>query len=444
MSNYKQRLELFPISTSIQEIDGQPTLTIGGQSLAKLAGRYGTPLYVYDRATLDASLEAYRQALSVHYPAPAGITYAGKAFLSLAMAQWAARQNLLIDCTGAGEIHIAVAAGVSRQLILVHGVNKSASDLAAAVRYAGTIVVDNLTELDQLVNLYHATPQAAFPDLWLRLRPGIAVQTHAYTQTGQEDSKFGMSPIEACQAIDLCRQQGLPLKGLHFHQGSHFHDPTPLGPAIETVVQFMAENLSSGWQPEVLCVGGGWGVPYHEDDLPHLPVDDYVSFAAQQLIGSCRAHGIPLPRLQFEPGRSLVARAGVAIYRLGAVKRTAARRWLMLDGGMADNPRPALYGARYSALPVLSPDRPWVGPAWLAGPYCESGDILIEALPMPEMHPGELIAVPVSGAYHISMSSNYNGACRPVVLWLEAGKHQIILEREVPGDLLRRQRGLEE
>ena len=438
MSTLEQRLELFPISTRLQERGGQAELTIAGHSLLELAETYGTPLYLYDRSTLDFSLSAYRQAAAQHYPAPSGITYAGKAFLSLAIAQWADRQGLTIDCTGAGEIQVAVSAGVPRARILVHGVNKSPADLAAAVRHAGTLVVDNLAELELLATLYSSADAEGFPDLWLRLRPGIAVQTHAYTQTGQEDSKFGMSPLEASQAILLCRQQGLPLKGLHFHQGSHFHDPAPLGPAIDTAVQFMAEHRSGGWQPEVLCVGGGWGVPYHEDDLPHQPVEAYVSFAARRLVNACQANDVPLPHLQFEPGRGLVARAGVALYRLGAVKHTPTRRWLMLDGGMADNPRPALYGARYSALPVVQPGRPLADPAWLAGPYCESGDILIEALPMPEMQAGEYLAVPVCGAYHISMSSNYNGALRPAVLWLEAGKRQLILEREQTADLLRR------
>ncbi len=442
MTYLEQRLELFPLTTSIQDYLGQPTLTIAGHSLADLADQYGTPLYLFDRMTLDASVDAYRQAISTHYPAPAGITYAGKAFLSLAMAQWADHQGLLLDCTGAGEINIAVTAGVARQRILVHGVNKSPADLAAAVNHAGTIVVDNLAELERLDSLHRTTRPYHFPNLWLRLRPGVAVKTHAYTQTGQEDSKFGMSMLEASQAILFCRENDLPLKGLHFHQGSHFHDPSPLGPAIETVTQFMAEHQSSGWQPEVLCVGGGWGVPYSEADLPHMPVESYVSFAARQVVAACLANHLPLPQLQFEPGRSLVARAGVAIYRLGAVKRTATRRWLMLDGGMADNIRPALYEARYTALPVTQPARPLADPAWLAGPYCESGDILIEALPMPEMQPGELVAVPVSGAYHISMSSNYNGACRPAVLWLDERGEHLILERERPEDLLRRERPL--
>ena len=443
VTDYKKRLELFPLTTQVQTVGGQPTLTIAGLSLAALADQYGTPLYLYDRFTMDANVDAYRQALAAHYPGPSGITYAGKSFLCLAVAQWVDRQGLLLDCTGAGEIHVAVSAGVARKRILVHGVNKSPADLAAAVRYAGTIVVDNLTELERLEALHLSAQRGRFPELWLRLRPGLAVDTHAFRQTGQEDSKFGMSLEEAAQAIAFCRKHHLPLHGLHFHQGSHFHDPNPLGPAIELVTGFIAAQFQEcGWRPHVLCVGGGWGTPYHEDDLPHLPIESYVAFTAQKLIASCQEHQLPLPQLQFEPGRSLVARAGVSIYRLGALKRTASRRWLMIDGGMVDNPRPALYGARYSALPVTQPDRPFGEPAWLAGPYCESGDILIEALPMPDMQPGELVAIPVSGAYQVSMSSNYNGACRPAVIWLDGQGAHIILEREQPEDLLRRERSL--
>jgi diaminopimelate decarboxylase len=163
-----------------------------------------------------------------------------------------------------------------------------------------------------------------------------------------------------------------------------------------------------------------------------------VAFVARSLKECCQARKLPLPRLQLEPGRSLVAQAGVAVYRVGTVKRTPNRRWLLLDGGMADNPRLALYGARYSALPVLHPDRLPVGPAWLAGPYCESGDILIENLPLPEVQPGDLIAVPVSGAYHLSMGSNYNGALRPAVVWLHDGTPTLIQRRETQEDLLRR------
>ena len=435
-----KRLELFPSTARIGMTQDGDRLTIAGCDLAELADRYGTPLYLYDRATLDAAVEDYRQALACSYPERTGITYAGKAFLCLAMAQWLREKDLWVDCTGSGEIHVAVAGGARRERILVHGVNKSRADLDSALAHAGTIVVDNLPELDQLAA---RAKGEALPDLWLRIRPGLAVDTHAFRQTGQADSKFGMSQAEALEAVRLCRRQGLPLTGVHFHQGSHFHDPAPINPALEVVLDLItAARQETGWLPETISPGGGWGIAYHEDELPHPPVKDYVDFIAGHLAAGCQKRGLPLPRLQLEPGRSLVAQAGVSLYRVGAIKHTPNRRWLMLDGGMTDNIRPALYGARYSALPVSEPGRPAAGPAWLAGPYCESSDVLIEALPMPDVQPGELIAVPVSGAYHMSMGTNYNGARKPAVVWLDEGQARLIQERETLDDLIRRDRRL--
>jgi diaminopimelate decarboxylase len=432
-----RRLALFPVTTRVEGVEGEAGLTIAGCDLGELAERYGTPLYVYDQATLDAMVDAYRQALRCSYPGESGLTYAGKAFLCVALAAWAQRQGLWLDCTGAGEIGMAVAAGVDRAHVLVHGVNKGPAEIDAALAHAGTVVVDNLTELERWMAL--AGGGARLPDLWLRLRPGLAVEAHAYNQTGLEDSKFGMSQEEARLAVRLCHRHGLTLTGLHFHLGSHLHNPEPIGLALETALDLMAElRAEEGWSPQILCPGGGWGVAYHEDELPRPDIAAYVQFVAERLAGGCEKRGLPMPRLQLEPGRSLVARAGVALYRVGTVKHTAHRRWLLLDGGMADNLRPALYGARYSALPVWEPERPPVGPAWLAGPYCESGDVLIEALPLPDIQPGELVAVPVSGAYQLSMANHYNGACLPAVLWLEGGHARLILRREEASDLIRR------
>jgi diaminopimelate decarboxylase len=434
------RLALLPVTARIEARQGEERLVIADCDLAALADRYGTPLYLYDQATLDAAVDTYRWAAACAYPGESGITYAGKAFLCVALAQWAHRRDLWLDCTGAGELAVAAAAGVGRESILVHGVNKSQEDLVVALSLAGTIVVDNLLELERLAGLFADREGTAmpFPDLWLRIRPGLAVATHAYTQTGQEDSKFGMDPGEARRAVRLCRQQGLPLTGLHFHLGSHFRDPDPIAPALEMALDLVAAlRDESGWLPQALCPGGGWGCAYHEDELPHPPIEEYVEFVAERLVRGCQGRALPLPRLQLEPGRSLVARAGVALYRVGTVKANPQRRWLLLDGGLADNPRPALYGARYSALPVVRPHRPAAGLAWLAGPYCESGDVLIEALPFPEVEPGECVAVPMSGAYHLSMASNYNGALKPAVVWLADGTARLIRERQQVGDLIR-------
>jgi len=213
-------------------------------------------------------------------------------------------------------------------------------------------------------------------------------------------------------------------------------------PAIDMALDLAKEiGFEGEWH---FCPGGGWGVAYHEDELPDPSIESYVRGIAEAVIEGCSQRGLDLPHLHLEPGRSLIARAGVAIYRVGAVKRRGDRTWLLTDGGMADNPRYALYGARYSCLTVTGVERLRSGSerVHIAGPYCESGDVLIEDLPMPKVEEGELIAVPVSGAYHLSMSSNYNGARKPAVLWLEDGRARLIVLRETGTNLLERDLGL--
>ncbi len=438
MSN-EQRLPIFPISTAVNTASGNDSLQIGNCDLADLAAQYGTPLYLYDAETLEETLAAFQHALDRYYAGETGITYAGKAYLSRAMAEWTQRHKIWLDCTGVGELQIAAAANVPKQRLLLHGVNKSEQILSLGVEQVGTIVVDNLTELGRLAELAVDSTKG-LPDLWLRFKPGTAVSTHSHIQTGQHDSKFGMSRNEIIVAAQLCRDHNLPLKGLHFHLGSQFREPEPLAFALERTLDLAAMiGMGEEW---TICPGGGWGVAYHEDDLPQSNIDEYVRYIAEQVVAGCRSRQLTLPKLQLEPGRSLVARAGVAIYKVGTVKQTGNRRWLLLDGGLADNPRFAMYQARYSALAVKRPFRPNLSPVTFAGPFCESGDILIEGLPFPEVAADELIAVPVSGAYQLSMGSNYNGATRPAVLWVEDGVAQLIQERETAVDLLRRDKSL--
>lgn len=444
------RLDLFPISAKIKN----DSLTIAGQDLAKLAEVYGTPLYAYDRVTLDALVEDYKKALASHYPstgsgqrpAPASVTYAGKAFLCTALAQWTQTHGLHVDCTGEGEIAIALAGGVPREHILVHGVNKSINDLKSALQHAGTIVVDNLTELhilesDSVLSKMRKQASTLQGQVWLRLNPGLAVETHhAHTQTGQQDSKFGMTRAEILEAAEYCKQHNLPLNGIHFHQGSNFRNTSPLKAAIELGLDLAKEiGFGNDWH---FCPGGGWGVAYHEDELPQPDTNEYVRVIAENVIEGCTTRGLILPHLHLEPGRSLVARAGVAVYKVGAIKRRGNKVWILTDGGMTDNPRHAMYGARYSCLTVAGPDRERSEKVSIAGPYCESGDVLIEDLPMPYIKEGDLIAIPMSGAYHLSMSSNYNGSRRPAVVWLEDGKASLIVLRETVDDLLKRDFGL--
>jgi len=427
------RIQLFPDSITIEN----DSLYIGGLSLASLADQYLTPLYIYDALTLNASVKSYTKVLAAYYPAPSHITYAGKAFLCKAIAKWSQEHDLFVDCTGEGEVAIAVASAVKHEHILVHGVNKSAADLQAALKHAGTIVVDNITELESLYKLFTIHP-SLFPDLWFRFLPGIAVSTHhSHTQTGQHDSKFGMTREELLDAAKFCKENSLPLTGLHFHQGSNFRDPEPLIPAIELALDLAKEiGFKGEWR---FCPGGGWGVAYDEDELPNPSIESYVRGIAEAVTEGCYARGLELPHLHLEPGRSLVARAGVAIYRVGAIKRRGDKIWVLTDGGMADNPRYALYGARYSCLPVSGVSRERSEMVSIAGPYCESGDVIIENLSMPKVEEGELIAIPVSGAYQLSMSSNYNGARRPAVLMLEDGNEKLIVQRETVDDLLKNQ-----
>ena len=435
---FSDRLALFPSATEVIDLNGVRQITIDGISLLDLVQEFGTPLYIYDRQTMDDAVQNYSDALAAYYPGGSGITYAGKAFLCLAAAEWVNEKNIWLDCTGVNELELGVRAGISREHLVLHGVCKSNADISAAVRKAGIIVIDNLCELDSFL-LVAKEVGWKLPDIWLRLRPGIEVSSHTHVQTGGETSKFGLSRAEFECAVVKLIDQGLPPKGLHFHLGSQFHDPTPVLSALDIALDLIAElSLKYGWQPDILCPGGGWGIPYHESELPHMPIADYVRCLGSQLVSGCSRRKLNLPHFQLEPGRSLVAQAGVAIYQVQAVKNNQNRRWLLVDGGLADNPRPALYQARYSALPVSRPDRVSTGPVWIGGPYCESGDVMINELPMPEIELGEYIAVPVSGAYQLSMSSNYNGALKPAVVWLENGLARLIRRRERREDLLQR------
>mgnify|MGYP005847122415 CR=1 FL=1 len=430
---------LLPVSATV--VGGR--LQIGGCDLEALADAYGTPLYLYDAATLDGAVAAYTDALRAHYPGPWGIAYASKAFLCTAIAQWAARRGLGLDVVSGGELAIAQRAGFPPERMHFHGNNKREAELTQALDCGlGRIVLDNEQESARLERLAAARGKPVA--VWMRLTPNIDVHTHAYQTTGLVDTKFGFPLAEGiaeAAARRLLRSPHFHLVGLHTHLGSQVFDAEPIAQAVEVILDFAARLREDGFILRELSPGGGWGVSYRPE-TPPASIISYIAALSAAVRAGCRRHGFAWPRLVIEPGRTLVARAGLALYRVGGVKRMPGRTYVFIDGGMADNPRPALYQAVYTALLVNRIGEGATETVAIAGPYCESGDIMIQQASLPPARAGDLLAVPVAGAYHLSMASNYNAALRPTVLWVADGQAHVIQERETIDDLMRRDRPL--
>jgi len=427
-------------------------LSIGGCPVTSLAAQFGTPLYIFDEATLRAGPRAYKAALAAHYPGSAQVAYAAKAYLCTALAQLFAEEDCQLDVVSGGELYIALQAGFPPERIHFHGNNKSQAELVTAVTAGvGRIVVDNFYELALLTALSSEHHGTAPISIWLRLAPGVTAATHHHIQTGQEDTKFGFSLASgaAARAVTLAlAAPGLALKGVHAHVGSQLYDPAVLAAAARRLVHFAAEmQAQHGFVCPELSPGGGWGVPMTLEDPP-APLEAYVAALAQAIVIACHQHTLPLPLLVLEPGRSLVARAGVALYRVGGRKEIpGASTYVAVDGGMADNIRPALYGAGYMARRIAA-DRPEpeaeteTEMVTIVGKFCESGDVLIRDIALPRLTAGDLLAVPMAGAYTLAMASNYNQALRPAVVLVNDGQARLIQRRETYADLVRRDRSL--
>lgn len=431
---------LWPLTSALDE---SGDLSIGGASVTGLAAEYGTPLYVYDEVTLREAAREYRRELAGQYGASSQIAYAAKAYLCAQLAALFAEEGLDLDVVSGGELHVALSGGFPAARIHFHGNNKSADELREALAAGvGRIVVDNFRELELLDRIAQARGQTA--DIWLRLATGVQAHTHSHIQTGQEDTKFGFSIShgQAAEAVERAlAAPGLRLVGLHAHIGSQIYEPESLAESAERLIAFAAAMRERGFELRELSPGGGWGVPMVDDDAP-APVAQYVAALTAAVAAGCERHGLPLPHLALEPGRSLVARAGVAVYTVGARKEIpGARTYVAVDGGMADNIRPALYGAAYTALRLPhQADRP-VETVTIAGKYCESGDMLIRDIALPRLEAGDLLAVPMAGAYTLAMSSNYNQARRPAVVLARDGVARLMQRRETYADLLRRDVG---
>lgn len=426
---------LWPLTA---RLDARGRLLLDGVDVATLARSYGTPLYVYDEATIRAQCRAFREALASRWPASA-VAYAGKAYLSPALCRILLDEGMELDAVSAGEIGIAQAASVPSACVHFHGNFKPDHELAYALDAGvGRIVVDSLDELDRLAAL--AEQRQRRVAIWLRLKPEVAAETHSAIQTGHADTKFGLE-IRG-DALEAARRAyaspWLDLVGLHAHVGSQLFDVAPVAQVVEVLGAFAAELRETlGIEIREVSPGGGLGVAY----LPEQRAPEVVAYAevvTQTLARTVERHHLAPPRLIVEPGRAVIARAGIALYTVGPRKAIPGGKvFVAVDGGMGDNPRPALYQASYTAALAERMCAPATETVRVVGRYCESGDVLVESAALPRIQSGEVLAIPVSGAYHLPMASNYNQVPRPAVVFVRDGQPRLVRRRETLDDLLR-------
>ncbi|HUG05151.1 MAG TPA: diaminopimelate decarboxylase, partial [Candidatus Limnocylindria bacterium] len=391
---------LFPDTARLTQ---RNTLAIAGCDLVDLAAEYGTPLYVYDEATIRARARSFREAVAA-YGGRATVCYAAKAYGAPWLLRLVAAEGLGLDVVSGGELHAAVRADFPRDRIFFHGNNKSEDELLfASAEDVGRIVVDNLDEITLLARV--AAKQDARMPVLLRLGPGVDAHTHAHLLTGAEDTKFGLDIASGAAEVGVravLARPKLELRGFHAHIGSQIRELAPYRESVERLFAFAAEmREKTGFVAREISPGGGYGVRYTLDDPETRPAD-MIREVARLVADTGKRHGFaePLPDLTIEPGRSIIAPAGVALYRVGSVKR-GARTYVAVDGGMADNIRPTAYGAQYTAVLASRVRGDDVTDVAVAGKYCETGDILIQRVAVPLPRVGEVIAVPASGAYQL-------------------------------------------
>jgi diaminopimelate decarboxylase len=415
-------LDLFPDSATVQ--DGE--LAVGGVRASALAEEYGTPLVVYCEQTVRARARAYREV------APDALTlYGSKAFPNLAVLRLLAEEGVGADVSTLGELELAVRAGVPADGIAVHGNNKSDEELRRAGEAdAWLVVLDAEDEVERAA-------AAGVKRVLVRVTPGIDPDTHDAIKTGHRGSKFGLPPEQALDTIRRARKAGLDVQGLHVHLGSQLLDVSPARFSVDWLAGFAAEcRAELDWTPAVVDAGGGLGIRYVEGDAAPS-IADFAGTIVDRVARAWALHGLPAPRLVFEPGRSLVGEAGVTLYRVGVVKRASeTTTYVSVDGGMSDNPRPQLYEARFTARLANRLDEAVAGTYTVCGKHCESGDVFVERAPLPAPSRGDLLAVPATGAYTLAMASNYNAVPRPAAVLVADGSARLIRRRESLDDLL--------
>lgn len=414
-------------------------LTIGGCDTTDLVAKFGTPLYVFDEELIRQNCRAYRAAFMQDELIQGEVIYASKAFMTKAMARIIQEEGLGLDVVSGGELYTALEAGFDPARIYFHGNNKSLAELEMALHAGvGYIVVDNQTELHLLNGL--AGERGKTAAILLRITPGVEAHTHEYIQTGQIDSKFGSAISTGQAGAIVAAALQLPhidVQGLHCHIGSQIFELESYRHTVQVMLDFLSELRDQlGFSARVLNLGGGFGIYYAEGDEP-ASIAAYGQLVRESILQGCEERKLPVPRLVVEPGRSIIGPAGTTLYTVGSVKEIpGVRTYVAVDGGMGDNPRPALYQSKYSALLANKADRPPEMVVSVAGKYCESGDMLIWDLAVPQPEPGDILAVFCTGAYNYSMAMNYNRVPRPAAVLVKDGQADLIIRRESYADLV--------
>ena len=428
---------VLPISATLSS---KGVLQIDGCDVRALADEFGTPLYVYDAQTVRALATAWTRAFAAVYP-DSEMLYASKAYLSRPFARLIMSEGFGFDAVSGGELEVLAASGADMRRVYLHGNNKTVEEIRLAVELnVGRIVVDGFDEIALLEELAkQAETELA---VLLRVSPGIDAHTHAKTTTGILDTKFGL-PIEtgaAERAVgQLLSSPHLDFRGLHMHLGSPIFDLEPYRLGIEVVAAFIADVCIAklGAKVPEFSPGGGFAVAYSQSQDPPAP-EAYAQIIASALIKEADSRGFPRPHISLEPGRSIAARAAIALYTVGNRKEVPGiRTFVSVDGGMADNVRPAMYGSKYEVIAAERVFDPTEETVTISGKYCESGDVLARDAKTPHLKAGELLAMPSAGAYQLSMASNYNFAYRPAVVLIEDGRPRLIQRRQTASDLMR-------
>jgi len=421
-------------------INNNNHLEIGGCDTVELIKEYGTPLYVMDETLIRKNCKIYKNSIDKFYQGNGLVLYASKAFCTKYMCKLANEEGLGLDVVSGGELYTALKASFPVEKIYFHGNNKTSDELQLAIdNNIGRIVVDNQYELQMLNEM--ASKAGKVMKVLFRIKPGIEAHTHDFIRTGQIDSKFGFA-LETGEAFEIMKQGmqlfNVEIVGVHCHIGSQIFDLEPFKLAARVMMNFIADVRDKlGLEMKELNLGGGYGIKYVPENDP-IEYDKYIEAVSEVIKEVALERNLKLPFILMEPGRSIVASAGITLYTVGAVKDIPnIRKYVSVDGGMTDNPRYILYQSEYDAVLANNPAAEKVETVTIAGKCCESGDILIKDIKMPVIKPGDYLAVLATGAYNYSMSSNYNRIPRPPVVMVNNGQSKLIVKRETYEDIIR-------